>query len=243
MDGGSTDGAADIIRKYSPWLDYWTSAPDRGQVAAINAGMARTSGALLNWINSDDFLLPGALAALGSIMALACPSALISGGRHLRCAQTGVETIQLQWPSAWPMYLLGFPDFPQDATFFTRGLWETCGPLDDRFNYMFDVAFFARAVREARKMLLTSAPLSVMQVHPDQKTTTHDERKAIETSILKHEYFVTSPWRRVVWRLLHTRFHRELRLLAGLCSIGGAMRCRVAEFDHASLQWRTSPLS
>src|SRR5262245_56142305 len=69
MDGGSTDGSADIIRKYSPWLTSWISEPDGGQVAAINAGMARATGTLLNWINSDDFLLPGALEALGSIMA------------------------------------------------------------------------------------------------------------------------------------------------------------------------------
>jgi glycosyltransferase involved in cell wall biosynthesis len=242
MDGGSTDGSADIIRRYSPWLTYWTSEADGGQVAAINAGMARATGDLLNWINSDDFLLPGALEALGSIMAFAHRAALISGGRHLRCARTGVETIQLPWPSVWPMYVLGFPDFPQDATFFTRAIWQTCGPLDVRLNYMFDVAFFARAVRAAHETLLTRLPLSVMQVHPNQKTTAHDDSKTIESSILKSEYFATSLWRRVAWRLLHTRWHREFGLLLALCSIRFSGRLRVAEYDYATLQWRASPL-
>jgi glycosyltransferase involved in cell wall biosynthesis len=83
IDGGSTDGAIDIIRKYAPWLAYWTSERDDGQVGAINAGMSQASGSLLNWINSDDLLLPRALEALGSIMAFTHSAALISGGRHL----------------------------------------------------------------------------------------------------------------------------------------------------------------
>ena len=117
IDGGSTDGAVDIIRRYAPWLTHWTSQPDDGQASAINTGMSRATGSLLNWINSDDFLMPHALEALGCILGLTHSGALISGGRHLKCTQSGVQTIQLHWPTVWPMYVLGFADFPQDATF------------------------------------------------------------------------------------------------------------------------------
>ena len=64
IDGGSTDGTAAILDKYSPWIDYWVSEPDRGQSHAINKGLARCNGGWFNWLNSDDYLLPGALHAL-----------------------------------------------------------------------------------------------------------------------------------------------------------------------------------
>jgi hypothetical protein len=68
IDGGSTDGSVDIIRKYAPWLDHWVSESDRGQSHAIQKGITRANGEWFNWINSDDFLAPGALFALASAL-------------------------------------------------------------------------------------------------------------------------------------------------------------------------------
>ena len=61
IDGGSTDGSVEIIKKYEPWLAYWESEKDMGQSHAINKGWRRSSGDLLAWINSDDFLVKNAL--------------------------------------------------------------------------------------------------------------------------------------------------------------------------------------
>ena len=61
MDGGSTDGSPEIIRKHAGRLAYWVSEKDGGQANAINAGFSRATGEILSWINSDDYLLPGSL--------------------------------------------------------------------------------------------------------------------------------------------------------------------------------------
>jgi hypothetical protein len=66
LDGGSTDGSVDIIRKYESWLARWVSEPDGGQSAAINRGLQLASGVFATWINSDDMLHQHALAAHAS---------------------------------------------------------------------------------------------------------------------------------------------------------------------------------
>src|SRR5438477_6018886 len=52
MDGGSTDGSVEIIEKYSPWIDHWVSAKDKGQADAIYRGFERATGEIIGWVNS-----------------------------------------------------------------------------------------------------------------------------------------------------------------------------------------------
>src|SRR5450830_714152 len=58
IDGGSSDGSLDIIRKYADKITYWISEPDGGQYDAINKGFARTTGEIMAWINSSDVYYP-----------------------------------------------------------------------------------------------------------------------------------------------------------------------------------------
>ena len=57
----STDHSVEIIKKYEPWLTYWQSKKDKGQSDAINQGFALSTGKIMGWLNSDDFLSEKAL--------------------------------------------------------------------------------------------------------------------------------------------------------------------------------------
>src|SRR3954471_21047527 len=69
VDGGSTDGSVEIIRKHADRLAWWCSEKDSGHCEALNKGFAHTTGEVMGWLNSDDKYTPWALAVVGEIFA------------------------------------------------------------------------------------------------------------------------------------------------------------------------------
>ena len=69
IDGGSTDGSVDLIRRFQDRLAFWCSEPDQGHYDAVNKGMAQAHGEILGFLNSDDKLFPGSLRILREVFA------------------------------------------------------------------------------------------------------------------------------------------------------------------------------
>src|SRR6058998_985835 len=67
IDGGSTDGSVDVIKKYAHQLSFWVSEKDKGQYDAINKGFSHTTGEIMAWINSSDIYYPWTLGTIAEI--------------------------------------------------------------------------------------------------------------------------------------------------------------------------------
>ena len=142
IDGGSTDGSVDVIRRYQGHLAYWVSEKDRGQSHAINKGLKMASGEVISWLNSDDLYLPRALHTVADYFEKN-ESALIHGktilfGDGLRERVKGAEQQDLR-----VRYLAGIP-FPQPSSFFRRRLLLEQGFLDETLHYGMDYDLFVR---------------------------------------------------------------------------------------------------
>jgi len=68
IDGGSTDGSVDIIKKYENKLAYWISEPDNGMYEGIQKGLQQVTGEICAYINSDDLYFPIAVETVVNVM-------------------------------------------------------------------------------------------------------------------------------------------------------------------------------
>ena len=68
IDGGSTDGSADVVRRHEGSLTGWVSEKDAGYADALAKGFVRASGEILCWINAGDMYLTGALDAARKLL-------------------------------------------------------------------------------------------------------------------------------------------------------------------------------
>jgi glycosyltransferase involved in cell wall biosynthesis len=137
VDGASSDGSVDIIRKYASRLSWWVSEQDSGQAEAINKGLAHARGEIVAWLNSDDYYLPGTISAVEQAFK-ANPDAVLVYGDMLAVDEHG-ETINiLRYNQLNLEDLLCFQIIGQPAVFFRREALEKAGNLDPTYHCMLD---------------------------------------------------------------------------------------------------------
>ena len=137
IDGASSDGSVDIIRKYADKLAWWGSEKDSGQAEAINKGLARAKGEIIAWLNSDDYYLPGAISAVVKAFDKN-PDVVLVYGNMLAVDEKG-ETINfLKYNQLDLSDLLCFQIIGQPAVFFRREVLEKAGSLDATYHFLLD---------------------------------------------------------------------------------------------------------
>jgi glycosyltransferase involved in cell wall biosynthesis len=194
IDGGSKDNSIEIIKKYEPWLTYWESKPDRGQTHAINKGLAKATGEIFNWINSDDVLMPGALLAIASGMQNYDAFVGVVNNFDDRGNE---EKIIPQNITAEGLLLRFINDSSRlsqkDTIYHQPGLWfkteylKNVGCLNEELNIQFDLDRVVRYVHHYPKINYSDRVLVNFRCHQEQKTSPANikqEGQCIANSIL-----------------------------------------------------------
>ena len=184
MDGGSTDGTAEILRRYGGRLRY-VSEKDGGQADALNQGFSRTSGEIVAWLNSDDEYLPGAFDAVARFFA-ANPSVEWVYGRcpiidrQSRPQKALITAYKEFWQRRYSYRRLLIENFiPQPAVFFRRRLLDRVGPLDTGYHNAFDYHLWVRMGAVAAPAFL-DRELACFRVIDESKTSSNFVRSFTE---------------------------------------------------------------
>jgi glycosyltransferase involved in cell wall biosynthesis len=179
VDGASTDQTPAILERYRDRLSLIISEPDTGQSNAINKGMAKTTGDILTWLNSDDMLAPGALAA--AALAFDTHSAdMIAGlcqiyrdgvleSQHLTCCPDGELPVDelLDLEQGWNAGQF----FMQPEVMFGRDIWQRAGGyVEERYFYSMDYELWLRFAHAGARLHVIGRPMAWFRTHEEQKT-------------------------------------------------------------------------
>jgi hypothetical protein len=171
QDGGSTDETTDVLRSFEGSILGWESAKDSGQGAAINLGFAHIDTEIMAYINSDDVLLPGALAVVGEFFNKH-PDVDVVYGDRLIIDELGKEI------GAWRLprhdsEVLSWADYiPQETLFWRTSAWKRAGGyIDEKFRFALDWDLLLRLRDSGSKFWHLPRFLGAFRVHVQSKTS------------------------------------------------------------------------
>ena len=211
IDGGSSDGSIEIIRKYEKYLAFWISEADQGQGEAINKGLRRTTGEILCWLNSDDYYLPDTFRTVGRHLVQGTGTfALVGHSLGVYMDGTPAKVSKGEFTSRQGLleFWLGY-NMPQPSIFWRREVVDRVGLLDEDLYYTMDFDYWAR-IAEHFHFKNVDQVLSCATHHDMAKTA--DNYAGYYKELRKHcRRYWGSPLSTDYWRLgLSLLRHRVL---------------------------------
>ena len=175
MDGGSHDGTAEILQRHTSRITFWESNADRGQSHAINKGLARATGDVWCYLNSDDLLAPGSLARVGALFR--DPAVHWVGGISVIFDERADRgTVTPQEPKSQKEILTPWARsvehvFPcSNVCVMRRAIYEKLGGFDETYGYSMDMEYYTRAHFAGFTLLRVAEVLGRWRWHPASKT-------------------------------------------------------------------------
>lgn len=176
IDGGSTDGSVDVIKKYEDRIAFWVSERDRGQTDAINKGLERAKGEILAWINSDDTYHPKAVGEAVEFLMNHPNVAMVYADCNFIDEQGRVIGKFASRQTDYKKLRRGYVHIPQQTTFFRAAYWREVAPLDPSFYFAMDYDLWVRIAARAPIKYLPGRTWANFRIHTSSKTNVNDER-------------------------------------------------------------------
>jgi len=171
IDGGSTDGSVEIIKKFESEITHWVSEPDQGQTDAINKGFQFATGRILAWLNSDDLYYRNAVKDAVELLLHNPDVGMVYGDTDL-IDGSGQIIGQFDARQTNNQRLMrGHGNIPQPATFWRATLWDQVGPLDPTFQFAMDFDLWVR-ISQVSEIQYNPGLLAGFRIHDQAKTKT-----------------------------------------------------------------------
>ena len=172
IDGGSTDNSLEIIKKYEKHFTHWVSEKDAGQPDAISKGLQKATGAIFNWINSDDYLEPGSLHDISN--SFTETKADIVAGNYRLFSDDGALDEECVGTRVNDSYLktLAFEGIHQPVTFWRTEIIRSLGGINPILHYCMDWEIWLKYLLKYKtdKFAFIDKTIAHIRIHPEAKT-------------------------------------------------------------------------
>jgi glycosyltransferase involved in cell wall biosynthesis len=187
IDGGSTDGSVEIIKKYEKYLTYWVSEPDKGQADALNKGFKIATGEILTYLNSDDVFLPGILHRIALEFEKKRDIEVLYGNKLLISPKDEIisERRFVKWlPLLSKLGLFSGAGFGVhlDSSFFRKELYNKIKGFDLTLRNAMDTDMFLQMVNLGAKFHFLREYFIGFRLHKESKTITSGKNIGPEES-------------------------------------------------------------
>lgn len=219
LDGGSTDGSQEIIRRYEDVISHYESGKDGGQAAALNKGFDLATGDFIAWQNSDDLYLPEFFWSIDEAIRNYPETDLVIANSYIIGSDDKVQWGTKYGPFNWNYLARVGWNLTSQSVFVRRDLARKAGSLSN-WRVCFDFEWFLRVTAAARSVLHLKRYGGAYRMHPAAKYATVGaaERDVLEKQILSQYGFAIDPdrplsehWPSLRRRLIaRQRFHERL---------------------------------
>lgn len=187
IDGGSTDNTVDIIKKYVEKITYWVSEPDKGQSDALNKGLAKCTGDIFNWINSDDYFEENSLFKIAQYFIDNPSIEMVCGNCQYFNSETQTQTfIHRSGIFKSVEETLINQIINQQASFYKLAIIKSLGGINKRLHYCMDLDLWFRYLIQygQENILLVDELFAHFRLHYESKTVQYQLRFRDEENLL-----------------------------------------------------------
>lgn len=198
-DGGSTDNSLAVIERWAPRLAGWRSHPDAGQSAAINEAVARGSAPYVAWLNSDDLLLPGGLAAL--VARLEARADAVAAYGRAWSLEDSTGRMRPVWVEPFSERRLAVRCIiSQPACLMRRSAWERVEGLDEHLHMAMDYDLWWRLWSAGGAFEFIEDFVATTRLHDQAKTRNFRARHYEEAIRVVRHHHGRVPLKWTLWR-------------------------------------------
>jgi len=242
VDGGSTDGSVDVIKRHEAGIARWVSEPDKGHADALNKGFAMTTGEIMAWINSTDVYYPWTLSTVADVFCDLPQVQWIGGMPTAVGSGPWPRGVLMGYCNKYDLLLGHESTIQQESVFWRRSLWEQAGGrLDDSLRLACDYELWLRFARYA-SLHHVSTILAGFRYHDDRRGLVCHSEYVREARAVRDAEVTALPAREkarvAALRSIRRMVGRRGEMLIGRAGVLGWHRYPRVVYDFPSQRWQ-----